>query len=94
MQERTGERRCPVCGTGVFTDVVYEDPMPGGPELRQAGDSYEVLLFSCGHEVKGAPLAVAEPDRMTVERRASEETAEPVDPEPTRPADEAEEEER
>jgi len=32
--------------------------------------------------------------RMTVERRESEETAEPVDPDPSRPADEAEEEER
>jgi hypothetical protein len=52
------------------------------------------VLFSCGHEVKGAPLAAAEPERMTVERRESEETAEPVDPDPSRPADEAEEEER
>jgi hypothetical protein len=52
------------------------------------------VLFSCGHEVKGAPLAAVEPDRMTVERRESEETAEPVDPDPSRPADEAEEEER
>jgi hypothetical protein len=48
MHERADERRFPVCGTGVFTDVVYEDPKPSGPELRQAGDSYEVLLFSCG----------------------------------------------
>ena len=56
MRERTDQQRCPVCGTGVFTDVVYEDPEPGGPELRQAGDSYEVLLFSCGHECKGARL--------------------------------------
>ena len=94
MPERTDQQRCPVCGTGVFTDVVYEDPKPGGPELRQAGDSYEVLLFSCGHEVKGGPLAAAEPDRMTVERRESEETTEPVEPEPSRPADETEEEER
>jgi hypothetical protein len=51
------------------------------------------VLFSCGQEVKG-PLAAVEPDRMTVERRESEETAEPVDPDPSRPADEAEEEER
>ena len=80
-----GQRRCPVCGTGVFTDVVYEDPKLGGPELRQAGDSYEVLLFSCGHEVKGAPLAAAKVDRMTVERRESEATTEPVEREPSRP---------
>ena len=93
MQERTDEQRCRVCGIGVFTDVVYEDPKPGGPELRQAGDSHEVLLFSCGHEVKGAPLAAAEADRMTVERRESEETAEPVEPESSRSA-EAQEEDR
>jgi hypothetical protein len=48
MQERTDDQRCLVCGKGVFTDVAYEDPKLGGPELRQAGDSYEVLLFSCG----------------------------------------------
>jgi hypothetical protein len=94
MQEHTGVQRCPVCGKGVFTDVVYEDPKPGGSELQQTGDSYEVLLFSCGHEVKGATLAAAEADRMTVERRESEETAEPVEPEPSRPVDDAEEEER
>jgi hypothetical protein len=92
MPERTDQQRCPVCGTGVFTYVVYEDP--GGPELRQAGDSYEVLLFSCGHEVKGGPLAAAEPDRMTVERRESQETTEPLEPEPSRPADDTQEEER
>jgi hypothetical protein len=94
MPEGTDQQRCPVCGTGVFTDVMYEDPKPGGPELRQAGDSYEVLLFSCGHEVKGGPLAAAEPDRMTVERRESEETTEPVEPEPGRPTDDTQEEER
>ena len=94
MDERKDQQRCPVCGEGVFTEVVYEDREPDGIKLRQAGDSYEVLLFSCGHEVKGAALAAAEPDRMTVERRESEETAEPVDPDPSRPADEAEEEER
>ena len=52
------------------------------------------MLFSCGHEVKGAPLAAVEPDRMTVERRESEETAEPVDPDPSRPGGRGEEEER
>jgi hypothetical protein len=93
MPERTDQQRCPVCGMGVFTDVVYEDPKPG-PELRQAGDSYEVLLFSCGHQVKGDPLAAADPDKMTVERRESEETTEPVESEPSRPTDDTQEEER
>jgi hypothetical protein len=66
MPERTDQQRCPVCGTGVFTDVVYEDPKP----------------------------AAADPDRMTVERRESEETTEPVEPEPSQPTDDTQEEER
>ena len=33
-------------------DVVYEDREPDGTKLRLTGDSYEVLLFSCGHEVR------------------------------------------
>jgi hypothetical protein len=80
MGGRRDEQRCPVCGTGVFTDVVYEDPGPGS-EPRQAGDSVEVLLYSCGHEVRGAPLAAADAERMTVEERASEDTIEPVEEE-------------
>ena len=62
----------------MFTDVIYEEPEPGGSEPRQAADSYEVLLFSCGHRVEGARLDRADPDRMTVERRESDETTEPV----------------
>jgi hypothetical protein len=92
MQERRDEQRCPVCGGGVFTDVVYEDPGPGGPRPRLAGDSYEVLLFSCGHKARGAPLELAEPDRMTVERRESQETAGPVELEPERRGSNDEEE--
>lgn len=76
--ERTDEQRCLVCGKGVFTDVIYEEPEPGGSEPRLAADSHEVLLFSCGHRVKGARLDEADPDRMTVERRESDETSEPV----------------
>lgn len=78
-QERNEAKRCPVCGRGVFTDVVYEDPEPDGTKLRLAGDSYEVLLFSCGHEVRGTPLATADAERMTVEQRESEDTTDPVE---------------
>jgi hypothetical protein len=78
MQERDDQQRCPVCGEGVFTDVVYEDREPEGTELRLAGDSYEVLLFSCGHEVRGTPLATADADRLTVEARDSEEATDPI----------------
>jgi hypothetical protein len=76
MQERNDRQRCPVCGKGVFTDVVYEDREPDGTKLRLTGDSYEVLLFSCGHEVRGTPLATADADegRATVPGTAPQST--------------------
>jgi hypothetical protein len=78
METPAERQRCPVCGRGVFTEVTYEEPEPGGSEPRLSPDSHEVLLFSCGHRVNGARLDVAEPDVMTVERRESDETAESV----------------
>jgi hypothetical protein len=86
MQEPPDQQRCPVCGEGVFTGVVYEEPEPGGPEPRQSAESYEVLLFSCGHRVKGARLAEAESDEMTVEQRESDETTDRVEPGDVGPA--------
>ena len=80
MEPEPERQRCPVCGEGVFTDVIYEEPEPGGSEPRLSADSYEVLLFSCGHRVRGGRLDLADPDLMTVERRESDETAEPVTP--------------
>ena len=78
MQERNDRQRCPVCGKGVFMDVVYEDREPDGTKLRLTGDSYEVLLFSCGHEVRGTGLATADADLLTVEARDSEEATDPI----------------
>lgn len=37
--------------------------------------------FTCGHEVEGERLQTADADRLDVERRESEETVTPVDPE-------------
>jgi hypothetical protein len=91
-QERNDQQRCPVCGSGVFTDVVYEDREPDGTKLRLTGDSYEVLMFSCGHEVRGTPLATADADRLTVEARHSEEATDPVDGRRGEPTDEQEDE--
>jgi hypothetical protein len=79
MQERNDQQRCPLCGKGVFIEVVYEDREPDGTKPKLTGDSHEVLLFSCGHEVRGAPLATADADRLTVEARDSEEATDPVD---------------
>ena len=85
MEASAERQRCPVCGRGVFTDVIYEAPEPGGSEPRLSADSHEVLLFSCGHRARGARLDEAQPDLMTVERRESDETADPVQPEDVEP---------
>jgi len=79
MQERDEHQRCPVCGKGVFVDVVYEDPEPDETKPKLTGDSYEVLLFSCGHEVRGTSLATADAERLTVEARDSEGATDPID---------------
>jgi hypothetical protein len=79
MQERDEQQRCPVCGKGVFVDVVYEDPEPDETKPKLTGDSYEVLLFSCGHEVRGTSLATADAERLTVEARDSEGATNPID---------------
>ena len=71
------ERRCPVCGKGVLADIDF-----GGEDLFQDPKSQQVDVYSCGHEVDRAPLESADPGRLDVERRWSEETAAPT------PADE------
>jgi hypothetical protein len=45
----------------------------------QQPESRQVQTLTCGHEVKGARLQTADPDRLDVERRVSEETVTPVD---------------
>ena len=79
MQERDDQQRCPLCGKGVFVDVVYEDPEPDETKPKLTGDSYEVLLFSCGHEVRGTSLATADAERLTVEARDSEGATDTID---------------
>jgi hypothetical protein len=79
MQERDDQQRCPLCRKGVFVDVVYEDPEPDETKPKLTGDSYEVLLFSCGHEVRGTSLATADAERLTVEARDSEGATDPID---------------
>ena len=79
MQERDDQQRCPLCGKGVFVDVVYEDPEPGETKPKLTGDSHEVLLFSCGHELRGTSLATADAERLTVEARDSEGATDPID---------------
>ena len=62
---------CPVCGKGTLLTTEFGTQQP---------DSREVRTFTCGHEVEGAKLKTADADLLDVERRTSEETVMPVEP--------------
>jgi hypothetical protein len=62
---------CPVCGNGTLLTTEFGTQRP---------DSREVRTFTCGHEVEGAKLETANADLLDVERRTSEETVTPVEP--------------
>jgi hypothetical protein len=74
--DRSQDVRCPVCGRGVLVDVTYV----AGEEPRIEAESVEVLVFSCGHETSGPRLATSDQERLSVERRTSEETTDPAEP--------------
>jgi hypothetical protein len=63
---------CPICGKGTLVTVDFGDQQP---------ESREVQTFTCGHEVEGGRLRTADADQLDVERRESEDTVMPVDPE-------------
>lgn len=71
--ERSSDRRCPVCGRGTLADIDF-----GGDELFQDPESRQVDVYTCGHEVERASLETADPERLDVERRTAEETAAPT----------------
>jgi hypothetical protein len=80
MGRAEGATRCPVCGRGTLVDIVFDEPIPPEPDEvpRQEADSRERDLYSCGHEVPGPSLALADSSELAVERRHSEDTVEPV----------------
>jgi hypothetical protein len=63
---------CPICGKGTLITVDYGDQQP---------ESRELQTFTCGHEVEGEQLQTSDADRLDVERRRSEETVTPIQPE-------------
>jgi hypothetical protein len=63
---------CPICGKGTLRTVDFGEQQP---------ESRQVQTFTCGHEVEGDRLQTADANRLDVERRGSEETVTPVDPE-------------
>jgi hypothetical protein len=64
-----------VCGVGVLRHL---GPEAGRREQQQPGSPI-IETYSCGHEVPEDRLETADADRLEVERRRSEETAEPSD---------------
>jgi len=69
--------RCPVCGRGTLADITYNEGRTADEDLQQQPGSRQLDVYTCGHRVPGAPLEAAN-DRLDVERRTSEETAEPL----------------
>ena len=68
------ERHCPVCGKGVLVDIGF-DAGRDNPEgaIKQQSDSRQLESYSCGHQVGGDRLSVADGDRLDVERRTADE---------------------
>ena len=77
---RTRGPDCPVCGKGVLADIAYDAAARAEPAPEQQPTSRQLDTYTCGHQVPGARLEAAD-DRLDVERRTSEEAAEPR-PEP------------
>jgi hypothetical protein len=63
---------CPVCGEGTLRTSDFGEQQP---------ESRQVRTFTCGHEVEGGRLQSADADGLDMERRESQDTVTPVDPE-------------
>jgi len=75
------QKRCPECGKGVLVDITFRHGSTQGEgEPIQESDTRQVETYSCGHEVTGPRLdrTAAGSDDLEVERRRSDETADPV----------------
>jgi hypothetical protein len=75
MSDRT--TTCPICGQGTLAHIAYDEGRTPSEDLQQQPTSRQVDVYTCGHQVEGARLETAD-DRLDVERRTSEETADPV----------------
>ena len=70
----------------MLTDIAFDDGPP--TEVDDVGDgpagapaqlarTRQIDTYSCGHEVVGPHLSIADESRLDVERRTSDETTEP-----------------
>lgn len=76
------ERRCPECGQGTLVEVTFrEGSTEVDGEAIQESATRQVESYSCGHEVIGPPLdtTAAGAGDLTVERRQSDDTVEPLE---------------
>jgi hypothetical protein len=69
--------RCPICGEGELADIEYDAGQTRDEDLQQQPASRQLDVYTCGHQVRGAPLEAAD-ERLDVERRTSDEAAQPV----------------
>ncbi|HEX2089237.1 MAG TPA: hypothetical protein VHI54_04790 [Actinomycetota bacterium] len=83
-QSGKGEtKRCPVCGQGTLVEISFWEQSAKEPEAGEAiqeADTRQVESYSCGHEVVGPRLdeSAAGTDDLEVERRQTDETADPL----------------
>jgi hypothetical protein len=69
--------RCPICGVGVLATISFDDAPSEATPFQQRPESRQVDRYTCGHEVPGDELEVAD-EGLDVERRRSDETAAPL----------------
>jgi hypothetical protein len=69
--------RCPICGVGTLSDIEYDAGPTPDEDLQQQPASRQLDVYTCGHHVAGASLETAD-ERLDVERRTSQESAEPL----------------
>jgi hypothetical protein len=70
LMDQANSITCPICGKGTLRTLEFGDQQP---------ESRQVQTFTCGHEVKGAPLKTADTQKLDVERRESEDTVTPIE---------------
>jgi hypothetical protein len=86
VSERRGRdesKKCPRCGKGVLVDITYRDDPDVAVETDEAiqtSGTRQVESYSCGHEIAGPRLdrTASGSDELEAERRATEETTDPL----------------
>ncbi len=81
--EEGATKRCPVCGQGTLVEITFREGSAMEAEAGEAiqeADTRQVESYSCGHEVVGPRLdeSAAGTKDLEVERRETDETAEPL----------------